>query len=281
MESRRSVLVYLLLAFGLSVPLYWALNAAGGRGEGMRLYVTALMWCPALAALVACRLGGESFAMLGWRWPEARWLGLAYLLPVGYGLFVYVPTWLFGLGEFASGDYGAYAGKMLGLAQAPPWLHVLLLIALQASAGFVLSCASALGEEIGWRGFLAPRLHARFGFGGGSVATGLLWSAWHAPVLFLANFGGETPRAFAIACFTTSLVGMSFVYSWLRLRTGSLWPAVVLHASHNVFITPIFSMLTVANAHTPWAIDEFGFLLAIASVLMATVAWRQRGRLPA
>ena len=127
--------------------------------------------------------------------------------------------------------------------------------------------------------FLAPRLHGRFGFAGGSIATGLLWSAWHVPELFLANFGGETPRAFAIACFTASLVGMSFVYSWLRLRTDSLWPAVVLHASHNVFITPIFSMLTVANARTPWAIDEFGYLLAIASLLMAFVAWRQRARL--
>ena len=107
----------------------------------------------------------------------------------------------------------------------------------------------------------------------------MLWSAWHAPVLFLANFAGETPRAFAIACFTTSLVGMSFVYAWLRLRTGSLWPAVVLHASHNVFITPIFSMLTVANAYTPWAIDEFGYLLAIASLLLAAVAWRGRAAL--
>jgi membrane protease YdiL (CAAX protease family) len=140
----------------------------------------------------------------------------------------------------------------------------------------VLSCASALGEEIGWRGFLAPHLVARFGFGAGSVATGLAWAAWHVPVLFLANFGGETPRAFAIACFTASLVASSVVYAWFRERTGSLWPAVFLHASHNVFITPVFSMLTVDTGHTAWAIDEFGFLLVIASALMA--AWCLRHR---
>ena len=83
-------------------------------------------------------------------------------------------------------------------------------------------------------------------------------------------------RAFAMACFSISLVGMSFVYSWFRLRTGSLWPAVFLHASHNVFITPVLSMLTTDTGYTAWAIDEFGFLLAGVSVLMAMVAWRKR-----
>jgi membrane protease YdiL (CAAX protease family) len=154
---------------------------------------------------------------------------------------------------------------------------LLLLVLLQSSVGFVLSCATALGEEIGWRGFLAPRLLARHGFAAGSIAAGLLWAAWHVPVLFLSNYGEETPRAFAMACFTASLVGMSFVYSWLRLRSDSLWPAVFLHASHNTFISPMLSLLTADTGDTAWAIDEFGFGLAIVSTLLAVWAWRRRG----
>jgi membrane protease YdiL (CAAX protease family) len=277
MDPKPPVVPFLLLTLVFSLPFYLALNLAGGRGEGMRLYVTGLMWCPALAALLACRIGRLPLATLGWRWPPARWLWLSYLLPVAYGLLVYVPVWLLGLGDFGAADYGAYAGKMLGFAPWPAWVRVLLMIVLQASAGFVLSCASALGEELGWRGFLAPALLARFGFTGGSCLTGLIWASWHVPVLFWLNYGDETPRAFAMACFTLSLVGISFVCSWLRLRTGSVWPAVVLHASHNVFITPVFSMLTVANARTPWAIDEFGFMLAIVSVALGAWAWSKRG----
>jgi membrane protease YdiL (CAAX protease family) len=277
MDPKRPVVPFLLLTLVFSLPFYLALNLSGGRGEGMRLYVTGLMWCPALAALLACRIGGLPLATLGWRWPPARWLWISYLLPVAYGLLVYVPVWLLGLGDFGATDYGAYAGKLLGFTAWPAWAHVLLMIALQASAGLVLSCASALGEELGWRGFLAPALLARFGFTGGSLLTGLIWAGWHAPVLFWLNYGDETPRAFAMACFTLSLVGISFVCSWLRLRTDSVWPAVVLHASHNVFITPIFSMLTVANARTPWAIDEFGFMLAIVSVALGAWAWSKRG----
>jgi len=276
MEPKRPVLPYVLFAFAFSLPFYLALNLSGGRGEGMRLYVTGLMWCPALAALLACRIAGLPRSVLGWAWPPARWLWLSYLLPIAYGLLVYVPVWLSGLGAFGTGDYAAYAGKSLGFAAWPAWAHVAAMIALQATAGFVLSCASALGEEIGWRGYLTPALVSRFGFSGGSLLTGLVWASWHVPVLFLANYGDETPRAFAITCFTLSLLGISFVCTWLRLRTDSLWPAVVLHASHNVFITPVFSMLTVANARTPWAIDEFGFMLALVSLGLGAWAWWRR-----
>jgi membrane protease YdiL (CAAX protease family) len=273
---RRPLIVFLALLLVSSAPFWFLLNASGGRGEGMRLYVTGLMWCPAFAAWVACRCSGISLASLGWQWPGPRFQWAAYLLPAGYGLFVYALVWLGGLGEFSTADYSAYATKSLGLAAWPGWAHVALMIGLQASAGFVLSCATALGEEIGWRGFLAPRLLARHGFAGGSIAVGLLWALWHVPVLFLSNYGEETPRAFAITCFTLSLLGLSFVYSWFRMRTGSLWPAVFLHASHNTFITPVFTMLTVDTGRTAWAIDEFGFGLAAASLVLGWWFWRRR-----
>ncbi len=281
MTARHPVSVFLAAILVLSLPFYYLLNASGGRGEGMRLYVTGLMWCPALAAWVACRMAGISLASLGWAWPGTRVQAAAYLIPLAYGAVIYGLAWTLGLGALSTNDYAAYAGKMLGLPGLSPGAHVGLMILLQASAGFALSCASALGEEIGWRGFLAPRLLSRWGFAGGSIATGAVWALWHFPVLFLANYGEDTPRAFAMACFTTSLIGMSFVYGWFRLRTNSLWPAVFLHASHNVFITPIFSMLTVETGHTAWAIDEFGYLLASLSVLLAAWVWRQQasGRL--
>jgi membrane protease YdiL (CAAX protease family) len=281
MEHKRPVLTFLLLTFAFSLPFYLALNLSGGRGEGMRLYVTGLMWCPALAALLACRMARIPVAQLGWRWPGARVQWAAYLLPLAYCLLGYGAAWSLGLGSFAPAEYGAYAGKMLGMPGLPAWSHVLLMVGLQASAGFALSCASALGEEIGWRGWLAPALHARFGFAGGAAATGLLWATWHVPVLFWMNFGGETPKSYAIACFTLSLVAISFVYSWFRMRTASLWPAVFLHASHNAFMTPVFTMLTGDSGHTAYAIDEFGFLLVISSALLALAAWRARALLPA
>ena len=282
MTERRPVANFLLLLLLASLPFYLLLNLSGGRGEGMRLYVTGLMWCPALAALLACRANGVPLASLGWGWPPTR-LALAALgLPLAYGAIVYGIAWGTGLGAFSVADYAAWSGKMLGLPQWPPMAHVALMLALQLTAGLVLSCASALGEEIGWRGLLSPRLAARFGFLRGNLITGLLWSAWHWPVLFWMNFDNATPRPFAMACFSISLVAMSVVYGWFRERSGSLWTAVLLHASHNVLITPVFSRMTADTGATTWAIDEFGFLLAAVSVLMAVMFTRRpNGAAPA
>jgi uncharacterized protein len=275
-SERRPVATFLLLLLVASLPFYLLLNLSGGRGEGMRLYVTGLMWCPAVAALMACRVGAVPLGSLGWQWPPGRMAVAALLVPAAYGAIVYGLAWGTGLGAFSVADYAAWSGKMLGLPHWPPAAHVALMLSLQLGAGLVLSCASALGEEIGWRGFLSPRLSARFGFLRGNLLTGLLWSLWHWPVLFWMNFDNATPRPFAMACFTTSLVAMSVVYGWFRERTGSLWTAVLLHASHNVLITPVFSRMTVDTGATAYAIDEFGFLLAGVSVLLAAgFAWRR------
>jgi membrane protease YdiL (CAAX protease family) len=276
---RRPVAMFLVLVLVASLPFYALLNLSGGRGEGMRLYVTGLMWCPAAAALLACRWHRFPLQALGWHWPAGRFAAAALLLPLAYGGLAYALAWSTGLGGFSLAEYSAWSGRMLGLAQWPPAAHVALMLALQLSAGLVLSCATALGEEIGWRGLLSPALSARLGFLRGNLATGLLWSLWHWPVLFWMNFDGATPRAFAMACFTTSLVALSVVYGWFRERTGSLWPAVLLHASHNVLITPVFSRMTVGTGATAYAIDEFGFLLAAVSVALA-IAFARRPLTP-
>ena len=73
--------------------------------------------------------------------------------------------------------------------------------------------------------------------------------------------------------------GLSFATAWLRLRSGSLWPAVVLHASHNLFIQSLFTPLTGNNGITPYLIDEFGIGLALTASVMGYLFWRRRGEL--
>ncbi len=75
------------------------------------------------------------------------------------------------------------------------------------------------------------------------------------------------------------VTGLSYVYAWLRERTGSVWTAAFLHGGHNAVISPIFTLLTVETGLiTVYAVDEFGFMLALTSVLMALWCWRHRAR---
>ena len=72
------------------------------------------------------------------------------------------------------------------------------------------------------------------------------------------------------------VIGMSVIYTWFRLKTGSLWTATFLHASHNLFIQGIFTPLTGDTGPTRYAVDEFGFVLPLVIGATAVWFWRRR-----
>ncbi len=96
--------------------------------------------------------------------------------------------------------------------------------------------SSALGEEIGWRGFLVPELAKRMSFARVSLLSGIIWTSWHSPILLFADYNAGTNRWYALGCFAVTVTAASFLYAWLTLKSGSLWPAALLHASHNLFV---------------------------------------------
>jgi uncharacterized protein len=129
----------------------------------------------------------------------------------------------------------------------------------------------ALAEELGWRGFLFPRLHQRFGFHGACLISGLLWAVWHFPEIVWTDFNPGTNTIFALCCFTIMVVALSYIMGYLRLRSASLWPCVLLHATHNNFIQGLFDPLTASVGRAKYITTEFGAGLAIAMVIAATV----------
>jgi membrane protease YdiL (CAAX protease family) len=104
----------------------------------------------------------------------------------------------------------------------------------------VLTTAWAtLGEELGWRGLLVPELARRFSFTATALISGVAWAAWHVPVMVLADYHNPgAPLWFGLVCFAVLVIGISFAFAWLRLKSGSVWPTVLLHASHNVASRP-------------------------------------------
>ena len=70
---------------------------------------------------------------------------------------------------------------------------------------------------------------------------------------------------------------MSFVFAWMRLKSGSLWTGVLLHASHNLFIQDFFDRITTDTGKTKYVIGEFGAGLAIVCIFFAAYFWTRRG----
>jgi uncharacterized protein len=271
----KKIGVFYALTLILSVPFWYLLAHA----QGNFLLVAGLMWAPGLAATLAQRVFAGNLGEVGWRWDAGHYRRLAYVIPFLYVLPVYAAVWISGLGGFDAAQFVHGVGKDFGLTalSIPVALTGYVLIAL--TAGFIGGAGGALGEELGWRGFLVPELAKVNGFTGVGLISGSLWAIWHYPLMFYGGYNASIPAWYATGCFTVMMVAAGFIAAWLRLRSGSIWPAVIFHASHNMFIQLIFTPMTTNTGHTAYFIDEFGIGLAITCVIAALVVWKKRGEL--
>ena len=280
MPERKSVSLrvglYVLLTFAFSAYFEYRVIRAGSVDAAGGAWVVGLMWCPAAAALVASLLTGRRLRAIGWRW-SWRYAGLAYAIPVAYALVAYGATWALGLGRLPDPVFAGTIALRFGPGSAATAFGKFLL--LQATAGVLFSCLTALGEEIGWRGFLVPELARRSSLPRVALVSGAIWAVWHWPILLFADYNGGTRPGYSLACFTVLVLGIAFVFAWIRLASGSVWPAAILHASHNLWIQEVFDPLTGNTGPTPWVIGEFGAALALVAVPAAWLAWRAARRL--
>jgi membrane protease YdiL (CAAX protease family) len=130
---------------------------------------------------------------------------------------------------------------------------------------FLLSIfpGSAMGEEIGWRGFALPRLQAGHSALAASLIVGAVWGTYHLPLFLL----GSTTRPIALFLpFALSCVIMSIFYTWMYNGTGgSLLIAVLLHAATNLPLSIVYAPLEEWVVPVFWLFDA---MLALAAVVL-------------
>jgi membrane protease YdiL (CAAX protease family) len=140
---------------------------------------------------------------------------------------------------------------------------------------------SALLEEIAWRGFLIPKMLELTSFTKTALITGLIWAFWHYPLIIFTNVRlGNPPLVYSLVCFTIFAVGVSFATAWLRQKSGSVWPAALLHGSHNVFMLHVFNSLTTDTGGTWLLLGEYGVVTAAMGLLLAMLFWILGTRIP-
>lgn len=274
-NPKRATVLYLLFTLLFSSVIWTLIIWSGHLGMAFGMMITAVMWCPALAALVTCRILGRSFRSLAWRWPNGRYIAAAYFIPLAYAAIAYGGVWAFRLGGWNSQLLGLVTDRF-GLKSMPAWIVFALWLVFTATTGTIRGLSTALGEEIGWRGFLVPELAKQMSYTKLSLLSGIIWAAWHSPILLFADYNAGTNRWYALSCFTVMIVSTSFIFAWLRLKSDSLWTAAVLHASHNLFIQTIFDNAMRDTGRTLWYTTEFGVALAIVTAGFAVYFWTRR-----
>jgi len=267
-QPGRVIIVFLTLVSLLYVAGFWLIFRLSSA--------TPLMLTVGISAVLTCLLMGKKLATLGFNWPKRNFLWAGYLLPLGYGLAAYSVIWAVGFGDWYNVTFVLEEKENYNLGSWTDAGIIVFHFLVTATISFVLLLPSVLGEEIGWRGLLVPELSKIMPFSGVAIASGLLWSAWHWPLIFSGIYGTDlTPMTFQLLFFTLGLVSMSVIMTYFRLKTNSLWPAVLLHMSHNIFLQKFFTPMTEQNNQSAWFIDEFGAVLPLTIFLFALYFWRK------
>lgn len=140
--------------------------------------------------------------------------------------------------------------------------------------GVLTALIAAVGEEIGWRGLLVPQLVRIKPFVRTALLSGLIWGIWHIPMILGGGYSSSAPTWYAFICFMILIIGASFVFAWLRLASGSIWPAALMHAVYNTFIQDILDQVTPDTGRTEFFTTEFGLVLAIMGIIIGLIFWK-------
>ena len=243
---------FLILLAVFSAAFYALLLFSPDVRKGWMTYSGAFMWTPGLAALIAQWSLQRNVRGLGWRLGPLRYYVFAYFFPLAFCLPVYIIVWLSPLGDFE-----------------PPKR---ILFTIGAIILGPLGMIATLGEELGWRGFLLPRLLTTMSPARASFILGVIWALWHWPVQYfvLPIFLPNLPFWYATACFTVSVIAISFIYTWLWQRSQSVWTAALLHAMSNAYMSA-FELMTDHNELTSYFTYEFGLGFALVIPILAAL----------
>ena len=248
--SRKKVINYLAWTFGLAyliqfgaAYIYRNINPQFGQ-----LVVAGMMFVPLLSVLLA---GGKLRGM-GWK-PQLKknwrqillaWLAPAVLTTLGAGLYFLVFPGHFDLsGGYMAAGAGQEALAQMAEAGLPYPLYVAVMTIAAVTYAPLINTFLALGEEAGWRGFLYPQLKARFGRKTGRFLGGVVWGAWHWPLIWLIGYEYGAAAANRAGYFGFPIVGMllfcvitvgwGILHDWLYEKSGSIWVPSLFHGAIN------------------------------------------------
>jgi len=276
-RTKNSIIFYVVLTAVLSSIFYVLIIRGSHAGQSPGFLILALMWCPGVSGLLTRLTFLANLRGLGLGWGQTKYQLASYWIPLAYSAVVYVPFWLAGYHDSNNPSLAAMMRRFPHLSQ-PAALVVFFLFC--ATAGVLVSCLSALGEELGWRGFLVPQLAQVTSFPRVALISGAIWALWHYPIILFAGYRGKGPLWYSLVCFTVMVLGISFLFAWMRLKSGSVWTGMLLHASHNLFVQAFFDAQTRRARLTDLGTTEFGAGLALAALVVGIIFYAKRSEIP-
>lgn len=242
--DKKKFTIYMIFAFGLAwvIQIIASIFSRNGNVAVFQLLLSVCMFMPFLATLIA-RIPLKG---MGWipklkgniGWILLSWFGPMVLTILGAVIFYIIfPNRLDWSGSYMAIQMGEEA--MAELQATGITVPILTIITVVQACSYVplVNGLFGLGEEVGWRGVMYPMLKDKLGRVKGMILGGVIWGAWHWPIMVFAGYEygleywGAPFLGMAIFCLFATVGGI--ILDVLYEKTKCIWVPSVGHGAIN------------------------------------------------
>ena len=273
-SDTQRLLIYLGLTFVITFLWFFIANPDGSTWEDMgtmrQSFVALGMMFPVICHVLTrvitkegFRFSGENNSYFGIVLKDGKWK---------YFLFACLVPWLY-----------MELSNLIELAMCPAMYdpeyyvsldvekRILMLMPVYAIVTGTVGSFAAFGEEGGWRGYMMPKLLKITGRKRALIIGGVIWGLWHAPLTCIGhNFGTDYPGFpyLGIVCMCVFCTLMGVLLTFITEKSGSVWPAAIMHAVNNSNPTILSGFINPDNKTTDLPTGMIAMCIALLVVVV-------------
>ncbi|GIO31452.1 hypothetical protein J2TS6_25930 [Paenibacillus albilobatus] len=200
----------------------------------------------------------------GLKWYAAALLSI---VPIAVG---FLAAWALGIANLPSADFLAKGTAHFTVPQYAwyvtlnSWAPIMLIMM------FIFS----FGEEIGWRGYLQPRLTKAFGIKKSILITAAVWTCFHYP-FYLNGYNEDGNVWINMLLFSVMIFPLSVFMGWVRWRSQSVWPAVIIHMIINLGRSWLEQLFFEKSTGWSYIAGESGIVTIAVWAIAALFIWKK------
>jgi len=265
-NDKKALKVYLTITFVLSAIIegVWIYFGELATQTGIS---TLLMCIPLIGAIFVGRKYYKKQHSLGFNRCNFVYIILTVLIPLIYLVLSYGLFWL-----FAKGSYIGNLSELIGYAanysgkEIPDRIAIIISLVIT----FPVCVITALGEEVGWRGFMYPVMQRIWGWKKAIILSGCIWAVWHLPLVISGLYLPDTVMIYRIPAFIIEVFAITVIITWIRMKSNSVWTAILFHVIHNYLDQVILQSLT-KNTNRAYFVGETGIITIFFTALIAVL----------
>lgn len=200
------------------------------------------------------------------RFGKWRWYGIAALTVVPI-IFSFLFAWMVGVVDLPNADKFPPSGL------SGNWERFIQIGKVWFSPVYLLMpFLWAVGEEVGWRGFLQPRLTDATSQKQAIMYTAFIWAVFHYPA-FMIGYNDDGNILISLTLFTLAVIPLSIIMGWIRIKSFSVWPVIVLHTLVNQQRN--FWAMVFNSKENGWnyLAGENGIITILVWLIIAIIIW--------